>query len=156
MVIQRWQTVFLIIAFGCMLAFTLCSLGQWQLPDFTYNFMSWGIFPEGEKTGIVKPQPIYTIYLSCISGLAALLALIDIFLYRNLPLQKRVCLVTLLLTIFTAADAAMLGYTAFQGVAVSWSSLAFAPFITIVALILAWRGINADHKKIKNADRLWS
>ena len=74
----------------------------------------------------------------------------------NLPLQKRVCLVTLLLTIFTAADAAMLGYTAFQGVAVSWSSLAFAPFITIVALILAWRGINADHKKIKNADRLWS
>ena len=50
----------------------------------------------------------------------------------------------------------MLGYTAFQGVAVSWSSLAFAPFITIVALILAWSGINADHKKIKNADRLWS
>lgn len=156
MVIQRWQTVFLVIAFGCMLAFTLCSLGQWQLQDFTYNFNTWSISPEGQAADGAHPETIWTIYLACIAGLSALLPLLDIFMYRNLPLQKRVCAVALLTTIATACTAALLGYTAFDGAAVSWSSLAFAPFISIVALILAWRGINSDHKKIRNADRLWS
>lgn len=156
MIIQRWQTLFLIIAFGCMLAFTCCSLGQWQLEAYTLDFRSWGISSEGELTDGVKPFCQGTIYLACISGLAALLSLIDIFLYRNLPLQKRVCAVALLVTIATGATAALVGYTAIEGAVVSWSSLAFAPFIAIVALILAWRGINADHKKIRNADHLWS
>lgn len=156
MVIQRWQTVFLFIAFGCMLAFTICSLGQWQLTDYTLNFHTWGISSEGELTGSAKPFFQGTAYLTCISALAALLSLIDIFLYRNLPQQKRVCAVALLMTIATACQAAYLGYTAIEGAAVSWSSLAFAPFIAAAAQILAWRGINSDHKKIRNADRLWS
>lgn len=156
MVIQRWQTVFLVIAFGCMLAFTLCSLGQWQLPDFTYDFHTWCISPEGKSTDGAVPPTIWTIYLACVSGLSALLPLIDIFMYRNLPQQKRVCAVSLLLTVATAFTAALLGYTAFEGAVVSWSSLAFAPFIAMAALILAWRGIGADHMKLRNADRLWS
>ena len=62
----------------------------------------------------------------------------------------------LLLTVATAFTAALLGYTAFEDAVVSWSSLAFAPFIAMAALILAWRGIGADHRKLRNADRLWS
>ncbi len=156
MVLQRWQTVFLFIAFGCMLAFTACSLGQWQLPDYALDFHTWGISTEGELTGNAQPFSQGTIYLAVISGLSALLSLIDIFLYRNLSLQKRVCAVSLLMVIFTVCDAAIIGYNAIENASVSWSSIAFAPFISIVALILAWRGINSDHKKIRNADRLWS
>ena len=156
MVIQRWQTVFLIIAFGCMLAFTICSLGQWQLADYSLNFNSWGISSEGELTGNAQPFFQGTIYLACISALSSLLSLIDVFLYRNLPLQKRVCAVALLLVAVTGVCAAVIGYTAIDGAHVSWSSLALAPIISVVALILAWRGIKSDHKKIRNADRLWS
>lgn len=156
MVIQRWQTVFLIIAFGCMLAFTLCSLGQWQLQDYTLNFHTWAISTEGELTGQATPFYQGTIYLTIISSLSALLAFIDIFMYRNLPAQKRICAVTLLVTIAAAATAALIGFTAIEGASVSWSSLAFAPFVAVVALILAWRGISSDHRKIRNADRLWS
>lgn len=156
MVIQRWQTVFLIIAFGSMLVFTLCSLGQWQLPAYTLDFHTWGISSEGEPTGGATPFGLSTIYLACISGLSALLPLIDVFLYRNLPCQKRVCAVALLITVATAAQAAVLGYTAIDGACVSWSSSAFAPFIAIVALILAWRGISSDHRKIRGANNFWS
>lgn len=156
MVIQRWQTVFLVIAFGCMLAFTLCSLGQWQLQDFTYNFHTWSISLEGQAADGAQHETIWTIYLASISGLSALLPLLNIFMYRNLLRQKRVCVVTLLITIATVCACALLGYTAFDGVCVSWSLPAFAPFISIVALIFAWRGINSDYKKISNANRLWA
>lgn len=156
MVIQRWQTVFLVIAFGCMLVFTLCSLGQWQLQDYTLNFHTWAISSEGELTDRATPFYQGTIYLTIISSLSALLALIDIFMYRNLPAQKRICAVTLLVTIAAAATAALIGFTAIEGASVSWSSLAFAPFVAVAALILAWRGISSDHRKIRNADRLWS
>lgn len=156
MVIQRWQTIFLIIAAGCMLAFTLCSLGQWQLPDYSLTFHTWGISSEGVATDGAKSFYQGTFYILCISALSALLSLIDIFLYRDLKLQKRVCAVALLVTIATTAQVAYIGYTAIENATISWSSLAFAPFISIVAQLLAWRGINSDHKKIRNADRLWS
>ncbi len=155
MVIQRWQSVFLLIAAVMMALFSFCSLGQFQLADYTLDFRSWGIFSEGIPTDGTTSFYQPTIYLCSISWLCTLICLIDIFLYRNLILQKRICAVATLLIIGTGFTAALLGYNCIEGASVRWSSIAFAPFIALAGTILAWRGIKADYKKIKSADRFW-
>ncbi len=50
MVIQRWQSVLLLIAVIVMAAFTFMSLGQIQLPEYTLNFTTLGFYIEGEAT----------------------------------------------------------------------------------------------------------
>lgn len=154
MVIQRWQTLFLLIASIMMACFTFTSLGQFQLADYTLNFTTWSISSEGVPTdGSTRfYQPV--MYLCIISCLSLLLPLIDIFLYKNLRLQKQVCAVSVLVTIACGFTAALLGYTAIDGASVSWSSIAFAPFIALVAEIIAYRGISSDKRKIESSDRI--
>ena len=50
MVIQRWQSVLLLIAAVVMGCFTFMSLGQVQLPDYTCNFTTLGFDIEGIAT----------------------------------------------------------------------------------------------------------
>lgn len=154
MVIQRWQTIFLLIASVMMGVFTFGSLGQFQLADYSLNFHTWGISSEGIPTDGSQPFCMGTIYLAIISGFSCLLPLISIFLYRNLKLQKQVCAISALFVIATGFTAATLGYSAIDNATVSWSSIAFAPFIAITACVIAYRGIASDKRKIENADRI--
>lgn len=154
MVIQRWQTIFLLIAATMMGIFTLSSLGQYQLTDYTLNFSTWGISSEGVPTDGSEPFRLPLAYLGVISALGCILPAIDIFLFKNLKLQKQVCAVSTLVIIAAGCTAAIVGYTAIEGASVSWSSAAFAPFIALVGCIAAYRGIAADKKKIESADRI--
>lgn len=154
MVIQRWQTIFLLIAGVMMGLFTFSPLGQFQLADYSLVMHSWAIQSEGVLTDGASSFNLPVIYLAIVSGMAAILSLIDIFLYRNLKLQKQVCAVSILVIIASIFTAATLGYTAIDGASISWSSAAFAPFIALVGAIAAYRGISGDKKKIERADRI--
>ncbi len=86
MVIQRWQSVFLLLAFNLLgLAF---------------------IMPVGTVDGI-DIEPTSDLPFMIINITAAILAAIDIFLYRNLPLQIRIASVTLVLAIGAAIVGAL-------------------------------------------------
>ncbi len=86
MVIQRWQSVFLLLAFNLLgLAF---------------------IMPVGTVDG-VDIEPTSDLPFMIINITAAILAAIDIFLYRNLPLQIRIASVTLVLAIGAAIVGAL-------------------------------------------------
>ncbi len=50
MVIQRWQSVLLLITTVMMGIFTFLSLGQIQLPEYTLNFTTLGFCIEGDAT----------------------------------------------------------------------------------------------------------
>lgn len=155
MVIQRWQSVLLLIAAALMGCFTFCSLGQIQLPDYTCNFTTFGFEIEGEVTeGGVTGFVLRTWSLFIVSLMSMLIPFIAIFCFRNLKLQKSLCWISILFAVATAAIAGMLGYTAFDGATVSWSSLALAPFLTIIAAYLAYGRIRSDERKLKAADRL--
>lgn len=154
MVIQRWQSVLLLIAVVLMGLFSFLSLGQVQTPDWTFNFTALGFYPEGEPTGDVIALPINTWYFFAVSLLSAILPLIAIFTFKQFKLQKNLCLLSVLLIACVIVIGAVLGYQTIDGGNVSWSSMVCAPFISMIAVIMAYNRICADHRKIREADRL--
>ncbi len=154
MIIQRWQSLLLLIAVVLMGMFSFMSLGQVQTADWSFNFTALGFFPEGIPTGAEVPEPISTWYFFAVSLLSALLPLITIFTYKKYRLQERLCLLSLLIVACVAIVGALLGYQTINGGTVNWSSLVCAPFISIIAEIMAYNRICADHRKIREADRL--
>ena len=155
MVIQRWQTVMLLITVALMACFTFLSLGQFSLPQYELNFTTIGFSVEGESTG---GSPIgyidHTWFLFIVSLMATIIPFINIFLYKNLPLQKRVCLIEVLFIVSSICIAGWEGYRGVEGAYCSWSSLAMAPFLALILMVMAWTFINRDHKLLKSVDRI--
>lgn len=159
MVIQRWQSLLLLIAGVMMAIFTFLSLGQVQLPDYTLNISTMGVNIEGELTDGQNPEIVGTVYIFVVSLLTVILPLVNIFLFKNLRLQKRICLINILCICVVVANIAIIGYSkipeaADVAVTPSWSSAVISPFIAIVASICAWRCMRSDEKKLKSYDRL--
>lgn len=155
MVIQRWQSVLLLITVALMACFSFLSLGQIQTPDYSYNFTCLGFSIEGEPTdGSPAGMQIYTWFLFIVAVMSALLPLINIFLYKNLPLQKRMCLFDILFIVSAICIAGWEGYKGIPGYECQWSSLALAPFLALILMIMSWTLINRDHKLLKSVDRI--
>lgn len=145
----------MLIAFLLMGCFSFLSLGQVQTPDFSYNFTCIGFSIEGEPTGgSLSGMQVYTWFLFILSVMSAILPLINIFLYRNLRLQKRVCLVDVLFIVATICVAGWEGYRGMPGYECSWSSLAIAPFLALILMVMSWGLINRDHRLIRSVDRI--
>lgn len=156
MVIQRWQSVMLLIAGVMMGIFSFCSLGQIQTADYTFVVTALGIAREGIATAAGEATGIGTLVLFIMSLLAAILPLIDIFCFRNMALQKKVALVSALfacvagvIAVFTAS-----GFASDFKASVGWSTFICAPVIALIADLLAFRLITGDQKKLRAADRL--
>lgn len=155
MVIQRWQSVLLLIAGLLMGAFTFLSLGQIQLPEYTLNFTTLGFYIEGEAakgaaTGFVARTWIFFI----ISLLSAIIPLVDIFLYRNLRLQKNLCLMEILFLLAVVAVGCAYGYNTIPGGEIGWSSLIIAPLLAFISVVAAYYRISSDQKLLRAADRI--
>ena len=155
MVIQRWQSVMLLVTVALMACFSFLSLGQVQTADYTYNFTCLGFSIEGEPTdGTPHGYQIYTWFLFIVAVMSAILPLINIFNYKNLPLQKRVCLIEIVFILCAICIAGWEGYKGIPGYMCSWSSLALAPFLSLILMVMAWTFINKDHKLLKSVDRI--
>lgn len=154
MVIQRWQSVLLLVAAVVMGCFSFLSLGQVQTPDFSYNFTALGLWPEGQLTSTDNPGGVSTWYLFAVSLLSALLPLIAIFTFRQFRLQRRLCVLSMLLLVCVICVCALVAYNTFNGGDVSWSSMICAPFVALIAVIMAYQRIRADHRLLRSADSL--
>lgn len=156
MVIQRWQSVMLLIAGVMMGIFSFCSLGQIQAEAYTFNVTALGICREGIATAPDEATGINTLILFIVTLLGCILPLIDIFCFKNLNLQKKVALIS---GLFAAASGIIAAFTA-SGFAsdfqanVGWSIFICAPVIALIADIMAYRLIVSDQKKLRAADRL--
>lgn len=153
MVIQRWQSVLLLVAAGVMAAFTFMSLGQVQTPEITYNITTMGFAPEGVSTDGAQAC-VSTWYFFILSLLTVLVPLIAIFTFKRTSLQKTLCLVNVLFLIAVYAVGALTGYNTFDGGTVGWSSLIIAPLLAICATIMAYNRIRSDERLLRSADRL--
>lgn len=156
MVIQRWQSVMLLIAGAMMGIFSFCSLGQIQTEAYTFNITALAISREGIATAPDEATGISTLILFIVSLLACILPVLDIFCFKNLSLQKKV---TLISALFAAAAGIILAFTASNfasdfGVNASWSVFICAPLVALIADLLAFRLIGSDQKKLRAADRL--
>ena len=156
MVIQRWQTVMLLIAGVMMGIFSFCSLGQIQTADYTFNVSALGIFREGVATAPDEATGMGTIILFIVALLGCILPLIDMFCFKNMVLQKKVAIISGLFSIAAGIIAAFTasGFASDFQANVSWSVFICAPLIALIGDIMAYRLITSDQKKLRAADRL--
>lgn len=145
----------LLITVALMACFSFLSLGQIQTADYTYNFTCLGFSIEGEPTaGSPHGYQVYTWFLFIVAVMSAILPFINIFMYRNLPAQKRTCLIEIIFIICAICIAGWEGYRGMPGYECQWSSLAMAPFLALILMVMAWNLINKDHKLLRSVDRI--
>lgn len=156
MVIQRIQSLLLLLSAVVMGVFCFAELAQLSTPDFTFGFDCMGFTYEGEATD-GAPSGIYinTWYFFVLSLLCVLMPLVAIFLFRNLRLQKQLAVFSMLFDMAAFCVALLLGYTAIADGSVSWNyTLMCAPWLSVLSLWLAWRYINRDQRLLVSVDRI--
>lgn len=155
MVIQRWQSVLLLCAAVLMTFFCFVSLGQIQLPDYTCNFTSVGFKIEGIPTsGGESGYVLYTWPLLVLSILSAFIPAVSIFCYKKLRFQKSLCLIELVVLISVITVACVYGYRSFESASVSWGTMAMAPIVSFIVVMMAYQRICSDQRLLRAADRL--
>ena len=138
MVIQRWQTVFLFIATVLVALFTF-------MPFASATVDSQILHP--------KDFPVYLI----LNLLIAVLLFLAIFMYRNLKLQKKVTLLSMLLMCCSAVCGGFLLYgpNAPKGeVELVWAGGILLLLGALVFAILAYRGIGKGQRTLSSYDRI--
>lgn len=150
MVIQRWQSVILLLACAMMACFSFCSLGEITTSSNVYTLTALGF------TNNAQQEPtIQTWYLFALSIMSAIIPLIAIFCYHNLKLQRCLCVLTTLFSISTAIVVGLLAYNTISDSQVMWQFPIACPLITIVAAIWARKLIISDAKKLAAAERFY-
>ena len=87
--------------------------------------------------------------------LISVLAVIDIFLYKNLQRQMTVCFVDIIIGLATlVAIIIQIVRLANENLAVKWNWAWILPVLSIIFLMLAHKAMSRDKKKLRDADRL--
>ena len=148
MVIQRIQSVYLLIAVILMVVFAFFPALTFELGgrQFVYGAL------EAGKVGVTHIDPLMLMLVVLIS----LLALIDIFLFKNLQRQMTVCFVDIIIGL---AMLVAIGVQAFyvngkDGVTLTWQWYLLLPILSIVFLMLAHKAMSRDKKMLRDSDRL--
>ncbi|CDE57898.1 uncharacterized protein BN799_01951 [Prevotella sp. CAG:873] len=134
MVIQRWQSVLLLIS-AIFVALV-------------------GILPYAVTANGVDVCAVQTPVLLCVDILVALLLLIDIFLYRNLRYQMKVT--RLALGLIVVLEAAIAAYTCagLEGATISIIGGIVMPMLALISSFVALRLMHRDYRLLRSADRL--
>jgi hypothetical protein len=149
--IQRIQTLFLlavVLFSGLMLSGDIIRLTAGTGTMFSMSFMGMG--DQGGQI-IQRLWP-----MTAILAIVPLLALIAIFLFRNRPLQMRITMMVLLLSLGTIILGAfyLLMFDRKIDVTIIWRIRALFPLISAILAWLAYRAILKDEIRVKSYDRL--
>lgn len=133
--IQRVQTLWLLAA-------SICGFASLKMP---YYVGSVGTAPAEEFTAMSN------IFLLILTVAAAIVALVDIFLYNNRPLQLKIALAGQAVSILNIV--LYLVYTKKYDTGAIALSAVFS-FAIPIFFLMAILGINKDEKLVKSVDRL--
>lgn len=132
MVIQRWQSVFLLLAaimMGCSCMLPLATMG--------------------EATLTPASQPVYLV----LNALIAVLTLISIFLFKNLSRQKTVVKVNFFLIVASIITAGIMIFSTADA-SIDWIGAPLLVICSLVMTLAGYRRICADEKLLKSYDRI--
>lgn len=131
--IHRLQTLFLLLAVVC--------IGVFCCTPFAIISK-----PVAEATQIyAKDAPI----MLTVSLLIGVLLFIAVFLYKNLKLQKTVTLVSMVLLAAAIVTGFFIVYSVIPGAQLIIFGGLLLLFAALVCALAAYRGINRDHKTLK-------
>lgn len=151
--IQRVQTLYLVAAFVCCMVSLMSLLGTFVNEGLTEArmFSLWLTDSHGAHDLRVAP-------LFCLAIIAATVQLLTIFLYKNRRMQARVCwlaVVPLLLWYMLWAAYGFAGIAGVSGTAVYRPTYACVfPLLSLIFTLMARRGIMADERMVRAADRI--
>lgn len=137
MVIQRWQSVYLLLAiFAMILVF----------------IRPFGIVVEGEN--IIEVISLDYPVLLVINILIVILLLLDIFLFKNLRLQRRVAAIIILFIVTSAVTSGII-LTGNESLwHVVWTGAPVGIITSLICTILASSRMKADENLLKSYDRI--
>lgn len=153
--LQRIQSLYMflgVIVAIVMFFFPIASFGFIEGQELQLKFLE---FDPYVGYGI-KKQILLTPVITNI--IAALLLIINIFLYRNRKIQRRILMIIVVInlatlgTAFLAADQ-ISNLSQVAGKAVYEVGI-YLPLLIMILLVLANNGIRKDDKLVKSADRL--
>lgn len=150
--IQRIQSVYLLLVI-CICAITAClPLAELISPDAYYQFTPLGIYTVGENT--VLTYSTFSLFTLLI--VTGLIALGEIFLYKNRILQMRMGSFSILLLIGYYVAWGYFLYTQKEilNASLHYKFASGLPMICIILEYLAIRSIGKDEALVRSLDRL--
>jgi hypothetical protein len=149
--IQRIQTLFLLavaVLSGLMLTGDLVMMDSGSGTLFSINFL--GLAEEGGDI-LQRLWP-----LTFLLALVPVLAIVALLLYRKRPLQMRVTMIVLLLSLGTVLLGAfyVVMFDRKIDITVLWKVRALFPLVSAILAWLAYRAIFRDELLVKSYDRL--
>ncbi len=149
--IQRIQTLFLLavaLLSGLMLTGDLIQLAAGGGTIFSMSFLGM------ENSGGEVIQRLWP--MSVILALVPFISLVAIFLYRKRPLQMRLTMLVLLLSLGTLILGAfyILMFDRKIDVSIIWKVRVLFPLISAILAWLAYRSILKDEVRVRSYDRL--
>lgn len=148
MVLQRWQSVYLLIAAVMLGLATFLPVFEIALPDQSVQSVGLRGLLDGSVSGMASAYGYFLL-----TAVSALVALVSIFKFKNLKLQKSLCSVEMLL-IIVAYVVIALCYQLAGGIVVRWDIASLMPAFALICVFLAKSRIIHDYRLIHAADRL--
>ena len=147
MVIQRWQSVLLLVAAVMMSLFTFITIGSIENDGVVYSFDTLGLHTS-------QGTACSTWAFFVLSLLSALLPLINIFKYNTLKLQRTLCIVESVIILSVIAIEVFYAFFHLPEASVRLGWLCFSPLVALIADLCAHRLIGSDMRKLRDSDRL--
>ncbi|MBQ9138859.1 MAG: DUF4293 domain-containing protein [Alistipes sp.] len=155
--IQRIQTFYLMIVTLLMVVTLCCSLVYIGVDGHQVTLSAFAI---SDADGVLS----HTVaWLGAILALSTALPFVTIFLYKNRPLQIRLCGVLCVLLIgsllLTAAFTYAVCTNIFADFDITWANVVFRfpvlmPIISVIFTVLAMRAILRDELLVRSIDRI--
>lgn len=139
MVIQRWQSLLLLVAMVLMCIFC-CT------PWATHA-----------AEGVAEATPVFISeapVLLVLNIVIAVLLFISIFMFRNLKRQMAVTVLSIILICTSMVTCGILLYTAYSGASFIWTGGVLLLLAALVCVLFAYRFMKKDHKLLTSYDRL--
>lgn len=157
--IQRLQSLWLLLVAACGILLCLLSPVQFLTPDtadvqHAYEIRFGNLL---DTTDVIQPVAVMSVWpLAVLSVVIPLLALVTILLYKNRILQARLCVVNILLMAGYYVALAIYIWASCANFGADWylNIPAALPLVNIVLTFMAIRLILKDEALVRAADRL--
>lgn len=139
MVIQRWQSLLLLIAVVLMAVFC-CTPWASQAAE-----------------GVAEATPVFVSdapVLLILNIVIAVLLFLSIFMFKNLKRQMTVTLLSIILICTSMVTCGIMLYTAYPGAGLIWTGGVLLLLVALVCAVFAYRFMKKDHKLLTSYDRL--
>jgi len=137
--IQRIQSVWLLLA-------SLFNAATFEFPIYTGDWLR-----DALPNYIIELNAQTTIWFTIITVITGVLALVNIFLFKNRPLQLRLCYLGIFLSLVLLTLYIIEIGNFDDGTIALWAIFYVA---ILISFVLAARGISRDQKLVRSMDRL--